>query len=603
MSILWRRFAPYVSAQWRGVTCLAGLAFTTVALEALLPWPLKIVIDHVLTGATLPSAIAWITRLPGGASASGLLLWLSFSVLSLFIAVRVVALCNSVLQTIVVGRMKYALALDVFGRLQALSLTYHRRAHKGDLLHRILADTNCLPTLISSAVLPAFTAVISLIVFFIVMWKLDALLASVSLLVAFPMLLLMRVLGPRMTERSYEQQEREGEVWAVAEQSLSSLPVVQAFGREQHEGHRFATVAGRTMHAYMRTIVTQLQFKIGVDSSQAVGTAVIMLIGGLHVYHETLSIGSLIVILSYLASLYAPLNTLAYFSSTLASAAGSARRVLQVLDSDEELAKTPHPEPLRPGKGGERGHVRIEQAVFGYRAGEPVLRRVSLEVAPGQTVALVGRTGAGKTTLVSLIPRLFDPWEGAVFLDGQDVRKAVLADVRARVAVVLQDACVLPLSITENIAYGRPGASKADIIAAAVAARADGFIRKLPRGYDTVIGERGATLSGGERQRLSIARALLKDAPVLILDEPTSALDVETERLLLEALEHLMKGRTTLIIAHRLSTIRMADRVVALEEGRLVSMSAREAWDRQAMLHAASSAMRDDPSPSIGMSA
>jgi ATP-binding cassette subfamily B protein/subfamily B ATP-binding cassette protein MsbA len=238
---------------------------------------------------------------------------------------------------------------------------------------------------------------------------------------------------------------------------------------------------------------------------------------------------------------------------------------LEVLDAEPEVQDAPGARPLSPGGG----HVAIEGVSFGYVPGRPVLVDVDLEARPGETVAIVGPTGAGKSTLVSLVPRFFDPWSGTVRIDGLDVRGATLQSVRSQVAIVLQEAFLFPMSVADNIAYGRPGASRDQVQDAARAANAHEFICALPEGYDTVLGERGATLSGGERQRISIARALLRDAPVLILDEPTSALDAQTEHLILEALERLMAGRTTLLIAHRLSTIRGADRIVVLHEGRV----------------------------------
>jgi ATP-binding cassette subfamily B protein/subfamily B ATP-binding cassette protein MsbA len=293
-------------------------------------------------------------------------------------------------------------------------------------------------------------------------------------------------------------------------------------------------------------------------------------IGGLQVLQGSLTVGSLLVFLAYLASLYAPLETLAYLSSGFASAAARARRVLEVLGVEDTLQDAAGAVPLPVRIGKQRGHVRLESVTFGYEPGRPILKNIDLEARPGEAVALVGPTGAGKSTLASLIPRLFDPWKGRVTFDGLDIRTVQLASLRAQVAVVLQEPFLLPLTIAGNITYGRPGASWAEIEAAAVAANADEFIRRLPEGYNTILGERGATLSGGQKQRLAIARALLKDAPVLILDEPTSALDTQTEGLLLEALERLMADRTTFIIAHRLSTIRRVDQIIVLENGVVV---------------------------------
>ncbi len=271
--------------------------------------------------------------------------------------------------------------------------------------------------------------------------------------------------------------------------------------------------------------------------------------------------------LAYLRSMQGALQGVFGTYTSLKSAEANVDRVFEVLEAEDGVRDLPGARALPVAV---HGHVRLEGVSFGYEPGAPVLHEVSLEARPGETVALVGATGAGKSTLVSLIPRFFDPSEGRVTFDGVDLREIQLRSLRAQIALVLQEPFLLPLSVADNIAYGRPEASRKEIIAAAEAACANEFIRRLPQGYDTVIGERGATLSGGQRQRLSIARALLKDAPVLILDEPTSALDARTETLLLEALERLMVGRTTFVIAHRLSTIRRADRIVVLEEGRIV---------------------------------
>jgi ATP-binding cassette subfamily B protein/subfamily B ATP-binding cassette protein MsbA len=396
------------------------------------------------------------------------------------------------------------------------------------------------------------------------MWAIHPALSLLALLAALPMPLLMRWLTPRMSRQSYEQYEAEGALMAVAEQVITSLPVVQAFARECEEEQRFRGGSKQAIRAYLRVTRTQLQFGVVVGAVTALGTAALMVLGGLQVEATQLTVGSLLVFLAYLAASYQPLETLANLSAAYANSEGQARRVMQILDAEDEVPDKPtaHPFVRQPARQGIA--VSFENVTFGYEPNRPVLKNVNLHVQAGETVALVGSTGAGKTTLASLVPRFFDPWQGRVLLDGVDARDLQLRSLRQQVALVLQEPFLLLLTIAENIAYGRPEASRDQIVAAAVTANADEFISRLPAGYDTVIGERGATLSGGQRQRLAIARALLKDAPILILDEPTSALDARTEMHILEALKRLMANRTTFIIAHRLSTIRNADRVFEL---------------------------------------
>ncbi len=557
-------------SEWRGIAGLLGLVLAGVAIEALLPWPLKLIVDHVLPGTPLPPVAHWVSDLPGGTSEPGRLAWLAFATVAVFAIGQGVQLMRAVLQADVGARMQYRLAGTLFAHLQSLSLIYHGRAEKGDLVRRVALDTGCVPVLVTGVVLPLITSVITLIILFVIMWHMDAALALVAAGVAVPLAVLLRLLGPRMTERAYAQQRLEGEVWTVTERTLTALPVVQAFGREAQEERRFKGVASRTMYAYMQTIASQLQFKVGVDGIVALGTAAVMVSGGFHVLRGGGSVGTLVVFLFYLTALYTPLLTLAYLSSTFAAAAGSARRVLEVLDLDDAVREAPDARPLPPAAGPRAGHVRMEGVTFGYEPGRPVLHGIDLEARAGETIAIVGATGSGKSTLVSLIPRLFDPWAGCVRLEGCDVRTATLASVRERVAFLLQDPFLLPMSVADNIAYGRPSASRAAIVAAAQAANADEFVRRLPRGYDEVIGERGATLSVGQRQRIAIARALLKDAPVLVLDEPTAALDAQTEAAVMAAIVRLARGRTAFVIAHRLSTVHKADRIVVLDAGRIV---------------------------------
>jgi ATP-binding cassette subfamily B protein/subfamily B ATP-binding cassette protein MsbA len=586
--------AGYARAERRGLAALTALVLAGVAFEALAPWPLKLIVDHVLSGEPLPRAAAWLAELPGGATPGGLLAWLAIGTLAVFAAGQGTQLTRAVLQANVAGRMQYRLAGDLFDHLQSLSLAWHARAKKGDLVHRVVIDSACVPTLLTAVLLPLLTSVLTLLVLFMIMWRMNTVLALVAAGVAVPLAVMLRLLGPRMTERAYAQQRLEGEVWTVAEHTLSALPLVQAFGREAHEERRFKGVASRTVYAYMRTIVSQLQFKLGVDGIVALGTAAVMVIGGFHVLRGTVSIGTLIVFLAYLTALYAPLLTLAYLSTLFANATASARRVDEALESGEAVREAARARPLATAPGRRAGQVRLEGVVFGHVPGRPVLNGVDLAADAGETIALVGPTGAGKSTLVSLVPRLFDPWAGRVSLEGQDVRAATLASVRGRVAFVLQDPFVLPMSVADNIAYARPGASRESIVAAARAANADDFIRKLPHGYDEAVGERGITLSAGQRQRIAIARALLKDAPVLILDEPTASLDAATEAEVMDAIAHLTRGRTTFVIAHRLSTARKADRIVVLEAGRIADQGSHALlWQRSAVYRRLTAAMHE----------
>jgi ATP-binding cassette subfamily B protein/subfamily B ATP-binding cassette protein MsbA len=580
----WSRwFAPHVRSHAWSLAGLAALGCVAVALEALLPWPLKLIVDHVLTGMPLPEGLAALGRLPGADRPEGLVGWLALALVVTFVAAQAIKVGQSVAQTRVGARLQYALAAEVFAKLHALSLVAHYRGRTGDLVRRVTHDTACLPGLVTSVALPVFTSCLSLVVLFAIMWQLDPMMAIVAAVAAVPMGILMRVLGPRMSDRAYEHQQVEGQVWSVAEQTLTALPLVQAFGRERHEHARFRSTAERSIGAAVRALVSQVQFKVGVDGSLALGTAVIMLVGGVQALDGELSAGTLIVFLSYLAALYAPLLAFAYLGPMLATAVGGARRVAELLEHQAVVAEMPGAKALAPGRGG--AHLRFEDVVFGYSPGSPVLHGIDFEVQPGETVAIVGATGAGKSTLAAMIPRLMDPWEGRVLIDGQDVRQATIESVRRGTALVLQETFLLPLTIADNIAYGRPDATRGQIESAARAANAHEFIARLEQGYDSVVGERGLTLSAGQRQRISIARAVLLDAPMLVMDEPTSALDAESEHQVLDALHRLMAGRTCVVIAHRLSTVRGADRIVVLERGRVAEVGAHAELLRNGRLY------------------
>ncbi|RLA45454.1 MAG: ABC transporter ATP-binding protein [Gammaproteobacteria bacterium] len=552
------------------------LMFIDIGFNVLAPWPLKLIVDNVLADKPLPDAVEWINLLPGATATGTLLVWLALSTLLLFIGRRLLQLIIAYLNTGASTRIKLDLAGDVFTHLQKLSPRFYGSHKVGDLLRRVQNDTEFIKSLITNVAFPAIIAVATLFIMFMIMWELNPELSVIALIVALPMPVLIRYLTPRISQLSYEQSQAEGELMAVAEQTISSLPIIQAFGRESDEDRRFRGSSKQAINKYLQMTNTQLQYALAVGTITAIGTAGLMVVGGLQVLSEQLSIGSLLVCLAYLVAMYQPLEALAYLPSSYADCEGKARRVMHVMEAEQDVHDQPGAPPLTKPADHQGIAVTFENVTFGYESGFPILDDINLTVQAGETIALVGTTGAGKSTLASLIPRFFDPDKGRILFNGSDARDVQLQSLRQQVAMVLQEPFLLPLTIAENIAYGQSNSSHEQIIAAAVAANADEFIQRLPQGYDTVIGERGMTLSGGQRQRLSIARALLKDAPILILDEPTSALDNKTETLILGALERLMSNRTTFIIAHRLSTIRDADRIIVLKEGKIVEQGTHE---------------------------
>jgi ATP-binding cassette subfamily B protein/subfamily B ATP-binding cassette protein MsbA len=538
-----------------------------VALDVLKPWPMLFLVDYVLQAKIMPGWVqSLVQNLPGPHTPNALIGWSVGATIMLFLLGWAVGLAQTCAGISLGQRMVYDLAADVFARLQQLSLRFHARRSVGDNIRRVTADCACVATILRDALLPAASACVSLVVMFIILWRLSPALTLLALAVVPFIALVFRRYARPMLDGSYRQQEIEGRIYEVVEQTFSAMPAVQAFCREKLNEERFARATGDTLAAALSLTRLQLHFKILMGLSTAVGTAAILWLGARLALDDQFSIGAILLFLSYLGSLYAPLEAVMYSTSTVQGAAGSAQRVREVLTAERDVENKPGATAL-PAV---RGRVVFENVTFGYERDRAVLRDITLETKPGETIALVGATGAGKSTLVSLIPRFFDPWHGRVLVDVRDVRDVSLKSLRNQVGIVLQEPFLFPLSIAENIAYGRPQASMADIEAAARAARAHEFVAKLPDGYRTVIGERGATLSVGQRQRLSIARALLKDAPILILDEPTSALDVETEQALLDALQQLTRDRTTFIIAHRLSTVQRAHRIVVLQEGRIV---------------------------------
>jgi ATP-binding cassette subfamily B protein len=560
------RLLRYLWPQWRtlGIIVLATAAVS--GLEVLRPWPTKILVDQILGQQPAPdwitAALAW---LPRSGQIGALLFWVCASTVLIFFAGTIVTMVITWASVRLGQRLVFNLGADLFAHLQRLSLLFHARRQTGDMIARVTGDPYGLQTVVTGALLPLFQSGVTLVAMFVVMWRLEPTMTLLAMSVVPFLMLAIKVFGRPMELRSRERRDLEGQMMSLVQQTLSAIPAVQAFTREDLEDSRFRRHADHTVAAYQRSVMADMWFKLIVGMVTAVGAASIMWLGATYALDGRMSVGTVLVFIAYLGSLYGPVNSITYTVSIMRQTAANAERVLEILDTPIDLRDAPDAKDVRL-----LGHVRYEGVTFGYESDRPVLKDVWLEAWPGQVLAIVGPTGAGKTTLVNLLVRFFDPWEGRVLVDGHDVRDLQARGLRQQVAMVLQEPFIFPLSIAQNIAYGRPDATREEIVVAAVAANADGFIEALPHGYDTLVGERGATLSGGEKQRLSIARALLKNAPILVLDEPTSALDANTEALLLDALDRLMKGRTTFVIAHRLSTIRSADQILVVDQGVIV---------------------------------
>lgn len=546
---------------YRVAFLLAFLQVSVIsALELLKPWPLKMVIDNVLQQHPL----TW--PLVAGWSRDGLLFGACAAMIVIYLLLGAVTVANNY-TTIRIGQgMVNDLRRDLYAHLQRLSLAFHTRREVGDLMYRVTADTYAIQTLTMNGLFPILAAVLLLAGMAVVMVRMDWRLTLLALSVCPALFLSIRILGRYIETAATQARERESHVYAIVQRAMSAIRVIQAFTKEDDEHRQFMRASRASLDAGLRLYTVQTAYAGLINVVIALGTALVVWVGAHHVMSGTLSVGEIIVFTSYLASLYGPINSILQTLGLVQGARVGVGRVFEILEVERDLK-----DGTRDiAKGGVRGDVSWNQVSFGYSAGRAVLKNVDLDVAAGQRVAIVGPTGAGKSTLLSLVPRLYDPQTGQVRIDGIDVRECRLEPLRRQVAMVLQPPLVFPSSIRDNIAYGRPEASREEVVRAAQLACAHDFIMRLPQQYETVVGEQGSTLSEGERQRLTIARAILRDAPILILDEPTSSVDAETEALIMQGLQRLTAGRTTLIIAHRLSTVRDADVIIVLRDGTIV---------------------------------
>ncbi len=533
--------------------------FVMAGFNLLKPWPLQLVIDDVLGGKSV--------RVPplAGLSATALLIVACVGLVAINLGAGLLEFLHN-RTTIAVGQnMVNDLRGALYAQLQRLSLAFHSRQKVGDLMHRITADAFAVQTMLMNGLLPILSAVILLGGMLAVLIPLDARLTAISLTVVPLLFALIGAFNRKINAVATEVRERETLVYSLVQWAMQSIKIVQAFTQEEGEYRRFMGASEASLGATLRLYGWQTLYSAAVNGLIAVGTAAVVYVGARSVLAGELTIGQLVVFISYLAQLYAPVNQLTQSWGLIAGARVGAARCFEILEVEADLKDGTREFP----PSGARGEVEWRGVSFGYHPEMPVLRRVDLHVASGTKVAVVGPSGAGKSTLLSLLPRFFDPATGGVLIDGVDVRDYTLKSLRRQIAMVLQPPLVFPMSVRDNIAYGRPEATDAEIEEAARLARIHEAIARLPQGYDTVLGET-ATLSEGEKQRLTIARAILRDAPILVLDEPTSALDVETEALVMAGIERLTRGRTTFVIAHRLSTVRNADHIVVVKSGAIV---------------------------------
>ena len=560
------KFLPYLKAHRRQVAWALAQVFLVAGFELLKPWPLQIIIDYVLGGKTPPASgpigggpIGAFLSLPAGL----LLLFACIGIVVIHFAAGALTLWHNY-TTIRVGQsMVNDLRGDIYAHLQRLSLAYHSRQRVGDLLYRITADSFAVQTMIMNGVLPILSAAILLGGMLIILFPMDPLLTVLALSIVPVLFVLIAGFNKKIVEVATEVRDKDSRVYSLVQWGMAAIKVVQAFTKEEEEHRRFMGASGESLNATLRLYNWQTLYSGGVNVIIALGTAVVVYAGARAVMSGNLSLGQLIVFIAYLAQLYAPINQITQSWGLIAGARVGAIRVFEVLETEADLKSGARRFPPE----GAQGDIAWRGVSFRYRPETPVLNDIEFAVTAGSKVAVVGPTGAGKSTLLGLLPRFYDPTHGTVTIGGIDIRDYALNSLRSQIAMVLQPPLIFPLSVADNIAYGRPGADHAAIENAARLARIHDTIAGMPEGYETLLGEAGVPLSEGEKQRITIARALLRDAPILILDEPTSALDVSTEALVMEAIETLMTGRTTFIIAHRLSTVRRCNHIIVLRDG------------------------------------
>jgi len=531
------------------------LSLIGIGLNLLKPWPFKVIVDDFLRAGP-PIRSDWRIWIP----------LLCLALVALQLLWGIINWITSYFFVKIGLQALLKLRTDLYSYLQSLSLKYHDARRSSDSSFRVAYDSQSIQTIYNKGFTNVFGSIITLIGTFLIMLRLDWQLTLVSLAIVPLIAGAIYLFAHRIRRESTSIQEQESAMLAQTQEGLSSIRMVHAFGREEFEVRQFHQQARQSLQANLRLTLTNVNSALVISTLMVIGTAAMYYIGTLHVLAGTLTLGSLLVFSAYLLMLYQPLESLTYTAWAMEGATAGAKRCFEVLDRQDDVVDSPDAIALSSATGA----IAFKSVSFGYADDRNVLRDIDLCMDPNQIVGLVGGTGAGKSTLLSLVPRFYDPTTGSISLDGHDLRQITRKTLRAQIAIVLQDTLLFSTTVRENIAYGRPDATEEEIIDAAQRAQADDFIRQLPEGYSSPVGERGGHLSVGQRQRIGIARAFLKNAPILLLDEPTSALDSATESAIMETIKELMRGRTTLIATHRLAAVHDVEQIVVLDNGRIV---------------------------------